>query len=304
MDNRLTPSTLAFLIIPPLMWAGNAVVGRIISDQIPPFTLNFIRWMLAAVILLPLGHAVFVRGSGVLGNWRQYTVLGMLGIGVYNGIQYLALHTSTPVNVTLVASSMPVWTLVTGALFFRTPISRRQLYGALLSIGGVLLVLAHGDLRQLIAFRFVIGDLYMLIATLIWTFYSWLLLKWGGLARMAGWAPFLLAQLLYGIVWSGILSGVEWGLTDAQIDWNWTLVISLLFLAVGPSLIALRCWSAGVQRVGPTMAGIFYNLTPFFAALLSVVMLGEVPRIFHGIAFVLIVGGIFLSSQGGESKAQ
>src|SRR5690606_2695244 len=297
MDNRLTPSTLAFLIIPPLMWAGNAVVGRIVSEQIPPFTLNFLRWVLASIILIPLGRAIFVRGGDLQRHWRQYAVLGFLGIGVYNGIQYLALHTSTPVNVTLVACSMPICALIMGALFFRTPISRRQLAGALLSIGGVLLVLSHGDVRQLLGFQFVIGDLYMLIATLIWTVYSWLLVKWSHLSRSAGWAPFLMAQLVYGTVWSGVLSGIELGAGSGQIMWSGTLLVAWVYVAIGPSLLALRCWSAGVQRVGPAAGGICYNLTPLFAAVLSLVLLGEKPQLFHAAAFVLIVGGIVLSSR-------
>jgi|SRR5690625_1311517 len=298
MDNRLTPSTIVFLVVPPLLWAGNAVVGRVISDQIPPFALNFVRWALATLIMLPLGRAIFARGSGLLRNWRQYGVLGLLGIGVYNGLQYLALHTSKPVNVTLVGASMPIWMLVIGTLFFRTPISRTQLSGALLSIVGVLLVLSHGDWRQLVGFRFVAGDLYMLLATLIWTVYSWMLVKWGDLAKAGNWATFLLAQLLYGTVLSGVLAGVELAVTPGwNIVWSPGLLFALAYLAVGPALIAFRCWGAGVQRTGPTTAGIFYNLTPFFAAVLSALVLGDMPRPFHAVAFVLIVGGIVLASR-------
>src|SRR5690554_1206583 len=136
MDNRLTPSTVLLLVIPPLMWAANAVVGRVLSELIPPLTLNFARWVLAFIILIPLGRAAFARGSGLLSNWRRYATLGLLGVGLYNGLQYMALHTSTPVNVTLVGASMPVWMLVIGAFFFRTPISKTQLWGSLLSFTG------------------------------------------------------------------------------------------------------------------------------------------------------------------------
>lgn len=298
MDNRLTPSTVVLLVIPPLLWAGNVVVGRVVSDLIPPITLNFIRWALALLILLPLGRAAFVRGSGLFSNWRRYALLGLLGIGLYNGIQYMALHTSTPVNVTLVGASMPVWMLVVGALFFRTPIGKTQLWGALLSITGVLIVLSQGDWRQLIDFRFVAGDVLMLIATLIWAFYSWLLVDGSDSPQIrAGWATFLLAQVLYGTVWSGAFATLEWATTDWSINWNWTVVLALAYVSIGPALIAFRCWGSGVQRVGPSTAGIFYNLTPIFAAILSVVLLGETPRLYHAAAFILIVGGIALSAR-------
>lgn len=299
MDNRLTPSTVALLVIPPLLWAGNAIVGRLVIDLIPPITLNFIRWALALLILIPLGWSAFVRGSGLLSNWRRYAVLGLLAIGMYNGLQYMALHTSTPVNVTLVAASMPVWMLIFGALFFRTSVSQTQIWGALLSIAGVLLVMSHGDLRQVLELRFVIGDVFMVLATMAWAMYSWLLVAGTGDSPQirANWATFLLAQVLYGAVWSGVFAGVEWVVADPVIHWNWTLVLCLAYVVIGPALIALRCWGAGVQRVGPSTAGFFANLTPVFAAVLSALMLGEPPRLYHAVAFVLIVGGIVLSAR-------
>ena len=301
MDNRLTPSTVLLLVIPPLMWAGNAVIGRVLSELIPPLTLNFARWVLAFIILIPLGRAAFARGSGLLSNWRRYATLGLLGVGLYNGLQYMALHTSTPVNVTLVGASMPVWMLVIGALFFRTPISKTQLWGSLLSFTGVLLVLAQGDWRQLIDFRFVTGDMIMLVATIIWAFYSWLLVDGSDSPQIrAGWAAFLLAQVLYGLIWSGAFVTLEWAVTDWVIHWNRTVVLALVFVSIGPALIAFWCWGSAVQRVGPSMAGLFYNLTPMFAAILSALLLGEAPRPYHAAAFFLIVGGIAVSTRGSK----
>ena len=112
MNHRLTLSTIVMLVLPPLLWAGNSVVGRAVYDMVPPMTLNFLRWVVAGLILLPFGYQIFQRGSGLLSNWRRYALLGLLGVGSYNSLQYLALHTSSAVNVTLVASSMPVWMLM------------------------------------------------------------------------------------------------------------------------------------------------------------------------------------------------
>ena len=142
MHQRLTPSTIALLTLPPLLWAGNAVVGRLVHDMVPPMALNFIRWLLAFALLLPFAGQVLRRDSPLWPHWRRYALLGLLGVGVYNALQYLALQTSTPINVTLVASSMPVWMLATGWLFFGASVSRRQIASAVLSIAGVLLVLA------------------------------------------------------------------------------------------------------------------------------------------------------------------
>ncbi len=298
MNQKLTLSTTLLLLVPPLLWAGNAVMGRAVISIIPPFTLNFLRWALALVLLLPLGYQVLRRGSGLWTQWRRYALLGLLGVGLYNSLQYLALHTSTPVNVTLVASSMPVWMLIIGRLFHGVAIRRAQMLGSALSLAGVAVVLSQGSWQHLLALRFVAGDLLMVLATICFSFYSWQLTRVdAGDSLRAHWAGFLTAQIAYGVVWSGMLAGIEWSVTDAHIEWSWTVVLAILYVAVGPAVLAFRCWGAGVQRVGPTTAGFFNNLTPLFAGTLSLFLLGEAPGLYHGLAFALIIGGIVLSSR-------
>ncbi len=297
MNRPLSLSTALLLTIPPILWAGNAVVGRMVHAMVPPMTLNLLRWAIALLILLPMASMLFKAGSGLFSHWRRFALLGLLGIGLYNSLQYLALQSSTPINVTLVAASMPVWMLLVGALFFHARVRRKQVLGALLSIAGVLLVLCRGDWQQLLAFRLVPGDLYMILATLAWSVYSWLLTRREEPAAIRqDWAAFLAAQVIYGVLWSGLFAGGEWAMKDVQITWSPLLLAALLYVAVGPAVIAFRCWGAGVQRAGPSVAGFFANLTPLFAALMSAAFLGEAPHLYHGIAFALIVGGIALSA--------
>jgi drug/metabolite transporter (DMT)-like permease len=82
-----------------------------------------------------------------------------------------------------------------------------------------------------------------------------------------------------------------------HIAWSWALVAALLYVAIGPAILAMRCWGAGLQRAGPTVGAFFINLTPLFAALLSAAFLGEAPHLYHALAFALIVGGIGVSAR-------
>jgi drug/metabolite transporter (DMT)-like permease len=106
-----------------------------------------------------------------------------------------------------------------------------------------------------------------------------------------------MAQMVFGLGWAGVFAGGEWALTDARISWGWPLLAVLLYVAIGPAILAYRCWGIGVQRVGPAMASFFGNLTPLIAALLSAAFLGELPKLYHALAFVLIIGGILVSSR-------
>ncbi len=298
MNARLTLPTALLLTVPPLMWACNAVLGRVLGPVVSPMTLNLLRWALAGLFLLPLAAWVLRPGSDLWTYWRRFALLGLL-VGCYNALQYLALHTSTPINVTLVAASTPVWMLLIGRWFFGAGISARQWLGAALSIFGVLLVLGRGEVDILLKLRLVPGDIYVLFASFTWAFYSWMLTQTGKepSAIRGDWAAFLMGQIVFGLAWSGLFAAGEWALTEAHVDWSWPLVAALLFIAVGPALLAYRCWGAGVQRAGPTLASFFANLTPLFAALLSSALLGETPHLYHVIAFALIVGGIVVSAR-------
>ena len=298
MTQKLALRTALLLTIPPLLWAGNAVVGRLVTDLVPPITLNFLRWLVALFILLPLAWKVLRPGSGLWSHWRRFALLSLLGVGCYNALQYLALQTSTPLNVTLVAASGPLWMLIIGALFFKAPVRRMQVLGALLSISGVLVVLSRGQWAELMAVRLVAGDMYVLLATACWSFYSWLLTRRDEPeAIRKDWAAFLLGQVVFGLGWSGLFAGMEWVLTDAKIVWGWPLIATLAFVAVGPAVLAYRCWGLGIQQAGPAVAGFFANLTPLFAALMSAAFLSELPHLYHVAAFALIVGGIAVSAR-------
>ncbi|HJV62053.1 MAG TPA: DMT family transporter [Albitalea sp.] len=302
--NRISARTAWLMTLPPLLWAGNAVVGRMTVGSVPPLMLNFLRWVLAGLILLPLGWKLFRDPGAIAARWKYLLLIGLLGVGSYNALQYLALVTTTPINVTLIAASSPVWMLVVGSLLHSEHPTRRQIAGAVLSLAGVLLVIARGEPAALAQVRFVAGDLYVLIAVVAWAFYSWLLARppqsMSGAARPDwDWAAFLLVQTIFGLLWAGAAAGVEAAVGHAPIRWNGWVVAALLYVAVGPSVIAYRCWGLGVVQAGPALAAFFGNLTPVFAALMSAAALGEAPHWFHAVAFALIVGGILVSSRRG-----
>ena len=302
----LTPRLALLLSVPPLLWAGNAVVGRLAVGHIGPLWLNAARWALAFALILPLGWRAFATPaarSAIRQRWRHLALLSAVGVGAYNALQYLALTTSTPMNVTLIAASSPVWAMAIGALAYGIPPRPSQLAGAALSLLGVAVVMGRGDLATLLAVKLVPGDLLMLLAIISWSAYSWLLAKppphMQGAARPPwDWAQFLLLQILLGLAWAGggALVGEALHPTPAP-QWSPLLLAILLYVAIGPSLIAYRLWGLGVAQAGPAVAAFVSNLTPLFAALLSAALLGEWPRPFHALAFALIVAGIVVSSR-------
>jgi len=312
---QLTPRLIALLTVPPFLWAGNAVAGRMLVPLVPPLLLNALRWGGALLLLLVLGRAVLAtaeRRGAILARWRYFAVLGALGVGAYNALQYLALTTSTPINVTLIAASMPLWMLSVGALFFHERPRTQQLLGAALSLAGVATVMSRGHPAALAQVQFVQGDLFMLAAAACWAGYSWLLVRPpasmrgalrpiiaapDGSRRTWNWAEFLLVQALFGIVWAGGAAGIETLVAPRTPQWTPMVGLLLAYIVLGPSLLAYWFWGRAVALAGPTTAGMFSNLTPLFAALMSTALIGEAPQPYHGLAFALIVAGIVVNTK-------
>jgi drug/metabolite transporter (DMT)-like permease len=294
---QISLSTVLYLTLATLLWAGNAIAGRVLVGSISPITLSAVRWGLAALLLLPLGWRILKPSSALWQNKSRFLVLGLLGVGSYNVLLYLALQTSTAINVTLIGASMPIWMLLIGAIFYQVRPTLLQLLGAVVSLVGVTVVLTRGEPASLLSMEVVMGDLLIMLATILWACYSWMISRPGeSTERQWPWAEFLMAQVLIGFLWTMLFEGAEIATGHAFIDLNYWTGSLILFVAIGPSLIAYRCWGLGVNGAGPTVAAFFANLIPLFTALLSAAILGDPPQLFHGLAFVLIVAGILVSS--------
>ena len=295
-SNRLSAATLTLLILPPLFWAGNAIVGRLAVGTIAPMTLNAVRWGLASLILLPFAWRGLIAHRAVLmREWRVIAVLGVLGVGSYNALQYLALTTSTPTNVTLIAASTPVFTLLLGALFFGEDVGARRSIGAVVSILGVILVLGRGDLARLSTLSFVPGDLFMLLAALVWSIYTWVLKTRRPDVPLA---VLLFAQIATGLLFALPCMWIETAFFDAHSHFDTPRAwLVLAYVSVLPSLVAYFCWDRGVSRAGATLPVFFANLTPVFAAVLSALLLGEWPQSYHAVGLLLILVGIRLAGR-------
>jgi len=303
---KLDARTLSHLLLPPMLWAGNSVVGRLLVGHLPPVTINAVRWALVLIILAPWGWHVWRQAEWVRRRALYLVAIGILGVGSYNALQYLALRTSTPLNVTLIGAGMPMWMMLVGAIGFGQRIQPRQVTGALLCVAGVVLVLSQGQWAVLRDVRFVPGDLLMLLASLVWSIYSWLLARPPASMREGpawDWATFLWLQVLAGTGWAGLCAALEWQWLGEQAPWPqsadaWaTVAVGLVFIVIGPSILAYRGWGLGVRAVGPTIAAFFSNLIPVFAALWSWMLLGLAPSWYHPVALVLITAGIASSSK-------
>ena len=289
-------TTLLVLTVPPLMWASNAIVGRMAAGTIPPLTLNFLRWVVALAVLLPFIFAQ-LKVDWSLGrqHWKLFAATGFLSTTCYNALQYLALITSSPINIALITAAGPIFTLLVGRAFFSAHIGRAAALGAVLSILGVAWVLLRGEIQNLTHVAFVSGDLFMLFAIGLWSVYTWLLRERP--KAMSGYSVLAL-QMIWGLAFAVpmVLAEVLWG-GYPSVQWDAHALGMVVYVALGPALLAYICWQRAVALTGSQLPMFFLNLTPVFAAILAVLLLGEFPKSYHYIGLALIVLGIVLSNR-------
>ena len=295
MTSRLTPATAALLVLPPLFWAGNAVVARALVGHFPPLALSFWRWALAFAILLPFAAlSIHAHRRTIRTHWRILTAIAFLGVTCYNSLQYLALQTSGPVNATLIGASGPAAGLLIGAAVYGVRVTHRQWVGAAISIAGVLWVIAHGNFANLLKLQFAIGDLVMLLATVLWSFYTWLLRRHRPPLPMTA---FLTVQIGLGALMILPLYLIELVLTRSVPAATGANFAALAYVVLLPSIVAYYCWDRGVAQAGAVLPMYFTNLTPVFAALLATFFLAEPIGLHHFVGGALILSGIHLANR-------
>ena len=287
--NLLSPYVL--LVVAILCWAGNFVVGRVIYEDIPPMALSFWRWSLAGLILLPFTAVdVWRHRATFVSHWRLMTVLAFTGVVIYHTCTYLALNTTTAINVGLIYATAPVQIPIMSYLLYRQLITPRQMIGIVISLAGMVTIITRADSGVLADFRFTDGDLWMVVAITAFSLYSPLLrMLSDGLPPMA----MLMVIIVLGTAIIAPLYAWEFTTTGAFAV-NEASLLSIAFVALFPSLIAYICWNRGVAEVGANTAGQFVYLIPIFTTVLAVGFLGEELQYFHYVGTALIFAGIFL----------
>jgi len=286
--------THAALTLTALLWSSNFVIGRAIHEAVTPATMNFLRWAIALMVLIPVTLVDLRRHRAVLlRHWRLVALLGLTGIAAFQTLCYLALQQTTALNTILLISIAPLTIVGLSWMMLGERISRVQGLGLATSLGGTAVLLLHGDPEVLVSLQFNTGDLWMLLAVALWTIYSVLLKR-----RPAEVPPLTLhvASVTAGTVWMLPLFAWETmrgsSLPTAPEAWA-----AIAFVAVFSSAIAHALWVRGVASIGPNRASVFIHLMPLFGAVLAITFLGEELANYHAFGAALVLCGVALASR-------
>lgn len=276
-----------------VFWSGNFIVARELNDSVAPVALAFWRWLVAVLALLPFAIRPLIKQWPVVKNNLGYlAITAFLGVTVFNTLLYFGGQTTTALNLSLISITTPIFIIIFARLFYAEALTIKRVLGILLVATGVVVLITRGRLSSLVNLSFTIGDVWMLLAAMLFALYSILLIK---KPENLGVRAFQLSTFILGFVL--LLPFYAWEYTvvgPAVMDT--AAVASIIYLGIFASLVSYMLWNQSVLLIGASRAGMVYYTIPIFSGVLAWYFLGEQIGLLHVASGLLIVAGILTAN--------
>lgn len=283
-----------YLCVTALFWGGNSVAGKMAVGHVSPMMLTTLRWVFALVVILALMTPQIRRDwDKIRKHWLQLLAYGAIGFTTFNALLYSALKYTSAINAVILQAGIPMLIFLFNFVLFRTRASIAQVIGFTVTLIGVLVTAAHGDISSLLTLEFNFGDALMIIACVVYAGYT-VALRYKPTMH---WQSFIAAPAFGALLSALPLLFWEIG-TGTAIAPDATGWIIVLYAAIFPSLMSQVLYVRGVEMIGANRAGLFINAIPVFGTLLSVLLIGETFHLFHLVALLLALGGIAIAERG------
>lgn len=283
-----------YLCVTALFWGGNSVAGKMAVGHVSPMMLTTLRWVFALVVILVLMTPQIRRDwDKIRKHWLQLLAYGAIGFTTFNALLYSALKYTSAINAVILQAGIPMLIFLFNFVLFRTRASIAQVIGFTVTLIGVLVTAAHGDISSLLTLEFNFGDALMIIACVVYAGYT-VALRYKPTMH---WQSFIAAPAFGALLSALPLLFWEIG-TGTAIAPDATGWIIVLYAAIFPSLMSQVLYVRGVEMIGANRAGLFINAIPVFGTLLSVLLIGETFHLFHLVALLLVLGGIAIAERG------
>ena len=288
-------SPYVLLAIATFFWAGNIVLARSTHTDIPPIAMAFWRWSIALSILLPfVFREIKTKFEVIVRHWKKFLILGITGAMAFNTMTYVGLNHTTATNAVILNSLIPVFIIIMAYVFLKDEVSFTQIGGCFISLVGMLAIVSDGNFYSMASLALNVGDFWIIAAMFCWAIYTILLRhqpRW--LSPMG----FLAVILILGL--PVLLPFYIWELFFVRsFHINSNTFLTLCYFGSLPSVVSYILWNQGVNKIGPSRAGVFIHLVPVFGLTLSGIFLDESIETYHLIGASLIFLGIWGTNYG------
>ena len=290
MNKRNIGYLLGFSAI--IMWSFNVIISKHMAGILYPFQISFFRWFIASVFILPFSYKLIWNArKTLLKHWKLILILSIF-LAAMNNFVYQAGHTSEAIDMSLIATTGPIFLVIISKFLFNIPISTKQIIGFILSLIGVIIVISDGELTHLAHFHFVSGDFWMLLNAFTFGTY-------GALQKLRPKeiSPFTLLSittilgtfLLFPFF---ILTSIHHPIRDLAPQ----EISILLYLGIVNSVLAYFFWDLALDKLGNLKTSLIYYTIPIFSMTEAYFLLHEQIYKAQIAGSFLIIGGIFFSA--------
>ncbi len=289
------------LTLTALFWSGNFIVGKAASIyEIPPFSLNFYRWLFAGIILLPFTlKEIIQKKNYIFRNIVFFVVLGISSITIFNSAVYYSLYYMQVISGVLMISTIPVWIMFISSILGIEKTNKFQIFGVFLSLLGVIFIITKSDLDLIKNLDFNKGDLIMASGMFAWALYSALLKK----------KTYEISQitLLEVVIITGLLFLIPIYILEIYLGnpliVHKPFILTLTYVVLLPGLASFFFWIKGISIIGANRAGVFLHLMPIFGSLMAIILFDEKFMLYHVLGAIFIIAGITLSNKKIQKNA-
>ena len=284
-----------FLFLTVLFWAGNFIVGKFASQyEIPPFSLNFYRWLFAWIILAPFTVPEIIKKKKYIkNNFKFFLILGITSITIFNSIVYYSLNFTQVINGVLMISTIPVMIMLFSSFLKIEKTNIFQILGVIFSLTGVLLIITKANLSILLNLDFNKGDLTMVLAMFSWALYSALLKK---KKHELSQLTLLEVIITFGLIFLIPVYFIEYKMGYViKLDKPFILILS--YVVLFPGLASFILWIKGISLIGVNRSGVFLHLMPILSAIMAMIIFDEKFMFYHIFGAIFILIGILLSNK-------
>jgi len=283
------------LILCTLCWSGNFIVGKIATlYEVPPLTLNFLRWLIVWIILFPFTVKDILQNKELVRkNFGSLLIMSLTSISIFNSVVYYSLNFTQVLTGVLMISTIPVLIIFISYIFRVENISKFQIIGVILSMFGVLIIITKSDFNKLIYLDLNRGDLWLLVAMISWAVYSTMLNSFRcSLSNLS----FIQIIVTIGLIFLFPQFLFEY-FSGQIINLNIPVMLTIAYVVLFAGLGAYLLWNGAISIIGPSKSGVFLHLMPVFTCLMAIFLLNETLMNFHIIGTIVIIFGIYLSSK-------
>ncbi|HZE87793.1 MAG TPA: DMT family transporter [Methylomirabilota bacterium] len=275
------------LIISNIVWGAAAPLFKWSLQDIPPFTLAFLRFALASLLILPL---VYSRVTIRLQDIPKMILLALVGIVGHIGLFFLGVQLTASINAPIITTASPLFLILIAYFYLHEKLQKRVLIGTLLSLLGVSLLVVlplidqtnHGS---------IIGNFLLVISTLCFVFYTILLKKFNlnyPSLTVIFWVFFFGAFLFIPFMAAELP-------TITRHPFDIRAIVGILYGAFSSSILAYFCYNFGVRHLKANEVGIFFYLDPLTAIFVAQALLGEVITPLYIVSTLIVFAGIIIS---------